>query len=54
MAVYKLTCTVAPVISSVLREGPYNASVSVSIPEIPESLEISLFLANGSSAFDEV
>ena len=46
--------TVAPVLSSFVRTGPFNASVSFSISEIPESLEVSLFVATNSTTVDEV
>ena len=46
--------TVVPVISFVVRSNPFNATVTFSISEIPEVLEISLYVANGTTAVDEV
>ena len=46
--------TVAPVLSSFVRTGPFSANISFYTPEIPASLEVSLFVANNSTTLDEV
>ena len=46
--------TVAPVILSVVRSSPSNATVSLSFSDMPESLEISVYIANGSTTIEQV
>ena len=46
--------TVAPVISSVVRSSPVSANVSFSILEIPDRMEVSFYIADGTTTVDEV